>query len=287
MRPGNGGIRQALEPFLVREEVDRLLDLLARTARVAIPSGRWFVKARTDADRYGLNAIRHELRFLQGHPCLPVRVPALRGHHVSDEVVILVFDRLEAVPLAEKRNAFRLHTGARADGILEEVLRLQGAVPPQDLPMEYERGTKLKRYLPVIAPQLDSDTVSFLELASRSWTPAPEVVLSHGDLLPANILADRDGSYWLVDWEYASLRPPSYDPALFLLFSHPPGEGIELLEGLADRWDRRELYRDAIVIVAREIKNWMTQVPPGPVQLEHIELWKQALQQAIRHLSHC
>jgi aminoglycoside phosphotransferase (APT) family kinase protein len=294
MRPGGAGRRQALEPFLPAlepflgpEEVDRLVDLLAHSARVAIPSARWFVKARTRGDPHGLSALRHELRFLQTCPGLPVRVPALRSHYVSDDLVILLFDRLDAVPLAEKRNAFRLREGAQVDAILEDVLHLQNVNPPGSLRPEYERGSRLGKYLPVIARELESDTLSFLEDASRSWTTAAKLVLSHGDLLPANILLDRGGSYWLVDWEYASLRPPSYDPALFLLFSRPPVEGIELLESLASRWDRQDLYRDAVVIAAREIKNWMTQVPPGPSQVAHIELWRQALRGAIRHIGRC
>ncbi|MDI7248711.1 MAG: phosphotransferase [Bacillota bacterium] len=284
---GDARLRGVLEPFLGGEEVDRLLALLARRARVAIATGRWFVKARTDGDPYGLETLRQELRFLQVPPGLPVRVPALRGHYASERVVVLLFDRLEAAPLAEKRNAFCLRAGARVEAVLEEVLALQRVAPLHHVPVEYERRSKLGKYLPLIAPQLDPDTVSFLEDAVLSWADASEVVLSHGDLLPANILLDRSGGYWLVDWEYASLRPPSYDPALFLLFSHPPAEGVELIAGLTGPWEREELYRDAVVIAAREIKNWMTQVPAGPEQARNIELWRQALRQAIKRIRQC
>jgi thiamine kinase len=41
----------------------------------------------------------------------------------------------------------------------------------------------------------------------------PRLVLCHNDLNPANIVTDRRGRPWLVDWEYAGLGDPAFDLA--------------------------------------------------------------------------
>jgi spectinomycin phosphotransferase len=50
-----------------------------------------------------------------------------------------------------------------------------------------------------------------------------ERVLCHGDLIGDNLLADRDGQLWAVDWDGAVLAPRERDLALFA------GQGFERL----------------------------------------------------------
>ena len=48
-----------------------------------------------------------------------------------------------------------------------------------------------------------------------------ERVLCHGDLIGDNLLADRDGRLWVVDWDAAALAPRERELALFA------GQGFE------------------------------------------------------------
>ena len=47
--------------------------------------------------------------------------------------------------------------------------------------------------------------------------PAEEACLCHLDPLPANWLRDREGKFWLLDWEYAALAHPALDYAALQL----------------------------------------------------------------------
>ena len=61
-------------------------------------------------------------------------------------------------------------------------------------------------------PGLELDaTRAFAWLAERQ---AP-LVLCHNDLNPLNLLFDRDGKLWLVDWEYAGLGDAAFDLASY------------------------------------------------------------------------
>jgi thiamine kinase len=51
----------------------------------------------------------------------------------------------------------------------------------------------------------------FARLRAADTSP----VLCHHDLNPLNLLRDRDGRLWLVDWEYAGLGDPAIDLASF------------------------------------------------------------------------
>jgi spectinomycin phosphotransferase len=48
-----------------------------------------------------------------------------------------------------------------------------------------------------------------------------EQVLCHGDLIGDNLLGDRGGRLWVVDWDGAALAPGELDLALFT------GQGFE------------------------------------------------------------
>jgi aminoglycoside phosphotransferase (APT) family kinase protein len=50
-------------------------------------------------------------------------------------------------------------------------------------------------------------------------TSDSQLVVSHGDLHPANVLVDRRSAAWLIDFEYASCAPAEWDPSKLLILS--------------------------------------------------------------------
>jgi spectinomycin phosphotransferase len=53
------------------------------------------------------------------------------------------------------------------------------------------------------------------DLGAAAGAPAQERVLCHGDLIGDNLLVDRAGRLWVVDWDAARLAPRELDLALF------------------------------------------------------------------------
>ena len=56
-------------------------------------------------------------------------------------------------------------------------------------------------------------SIAFSKMLQGDLMPA------HCDLQPANFLIDNQGRAWLIDFEYASLAPPGWDPAKLLILS--------------------------------------------------------------------
>jgi len=280
------GLARALNSYLTEEEIGDLYAMLTRRSRVSRPFRNWFVKARTRGDQYGFGALQNEVRFYRTFESLPIKVPRLHAMSFTDDWAVLVYERIQGSPLAEHRNSYTMRYDANLNAVLAEVRKLQAVACPEGYPGEYERSTKLAKYLPIIRTQLTGDACSFLEAACDRWScaPPPLPVLSHGDLLPVNILLDGNQNYWLVDWEFAAPRPASYDPALLVLFSNWPLKGVSMLRGFDSLWSLSELYKDAIVIAAREVKNWLTQVEEEPLRSDRVCLWVAVLEEAIRCL---
>lgn len=66
-------------------------------------------------------------------------------------------------------------------------------------------------------------------------------VLCHGDLITDNLLRDRSGRPWLVDWDAAVFAPPELDVSLFT-----GGGFARFLDGYRLTGGRRDLDPDRI-----------------------------------------
>ncbi|MBY0395095.1 MAG: phosphotransferase family protein [Thermoleophilia bacterium] len=80
--------------------------------------------------------------------------------------------------------------------------------------------------------------------------------LCHNDLLPANILDDRDGRIWLVDWEYAGIGHPLFDlagvSANCALSDDQDAAFLEAYRGRLDPVDVRDLRTLKAMSLLRE-----------------------------------
>lgn len=103
------------------------------------------------------------------------------------------------------------------------------------------------------------------------WSAASEIVAAlsgsaplvvcHGDLQLANMLIDRAGRGWLIDFEYACLAPPEWDPAKVLILARRFGDPADP-EVLLGAWPALDPARLAACVTAQEILNvgWLIQM---------------------------
>lgn len=50
----------------------------------------------------------------------------------------------------------------------------------------------------------------------------------HNDTVPENFLLDKEGKYYLIDWEYSGMNDPAWDVTSYIIESQLPKEAIDL-----------------------------------------------------------
>lgn len=271
---------KAIGTFLTNEECSHLEKTLKEQMRAPLLTARYFVKAAASTEIKRYQSLQREIKVYTNFYSHDVRYPKLKWHHIDDNLVILIVERIHAVALAERRDAFTIHPLARVESVLNEISQLGAAKIPQHWHPSYHRDENVEKNANAVSPYLPGDIRSTLDSLVGRLHTNEHLAFSHGDLLPMNVMVNKE-QYWFVDWEGADIRPASFDPAYFLLFSHSPLDGIKFFEKLYRFWDPVELYRDTVVISLHEMKLWM-QVEPGSLQTERIALWLHVLEESVR-----
>ncbi len=106
------------------------------------------------------------------------------------------------------------------------------------------------------------------------------MVLSHGDLIPSNILVNNN-KYIFVDWEWAAYRSKTYDLVLFLLFSNIPNHILLDFNAYFDVDSLLSAYLDSIMISLHEIKNWKNEKIYIENKENKINMWLLTLKEAV------
>lgn len=274
-----------LTPYATSSEINALGAMLLRRPWATIPVQQHVIKVRTDGDPSHLRSLRTEARFYESTDHIPLTLPTLCATYFVDHAGALVLQRLKGDPLSVHREALGISVCAQRQ-VLDVILRLQSATPPPWL-STYDRNDKYAKYLAMAttAGCIDADALHSLSAFVGLLGYPGSLVMSHGDLNPTNILGAPDGAFYILDWEYISLRPPSHDPLTFLLFANEPLTAVADLERLAPYWEPLELYRDALVICMRQVRNWATQTTDRALQRQRIPRWRDAalLAAAILH----
>jgi thiamine kinase len=100
--------------------------------------------------------------------------------------------------------------------VAQALALLHGLPAPQDL--RHVRFDEQARALEqAFEPDAEADALRAraLEVFAVLRETAPPPVLCHHDLNPLNLLHDREGRLWLVDWEYAGLGDAAIDLASY------------------------------------------------------------------------
>ena len=171
------------------------------------------------------------------HQYAAMRIAAEAGiapkvHHSDETARVAVVDFVAARPLAAYPGGAR----ALARALGEMLRRLQATAPfplfvayPDIVARLWAHVRRTGLFAPGV---LDAHTERLARIrAAYVWEPA-QLVSSHGDPLPANLLFDGE-RLWLIDWESAYRNDPLIDVAV-MLDSFAPSPELERL--LLEAW---------------------------------------------------
>jgi len=145
-----------------------------------------------------------------------------------------------------------------------EAAKLANA-PTAHLPaVRVELDVPRRQWIDVLGPSLIMAFTSAWDNAAQTLATLIEpgdLVLAHGDLSPANMLVDRQGEGWLIDFEYASLAPREWDAAKVLILSHRFGDPVDP-EYLLSAWPHLDGARLAECVRVQEVLiiGWLVQM---------------------------
>lgn len=217
--------------------------------------GRAFVKAcgpEVNPDTPGI--MRSEIAIARH---LPVEIPAPRLRAFAEDVdgwVVLVFDELDAVPVPTPWSEPDLH---RALGTLDRVAVAGTPCPVQNMPsIAAHLASVVHGYAHLAADPPETldpwerrhlDRLAELAVSSIEATAGDALV--HFDVRSDNLMRDRSGAMWLVDWPHGCRGAPWVDAATLLLdvalYGGDPERHLTTSKALrvADPDARRDLAR--------------------------------------------
>jgi Ser/Thr protein kinase RdoA (MazF antagonist) len=114
-----------------------------------------------------------------------------------------------------------------------EAAKLAVANPSAFRPLAWPAAWPRPQWLTILGDELFEKLAGCCYAASIAFSKLQgNLVPAHCDLQPANYLIDGQGRAWLIDFEYASLAPPGWDPAKLVILSrrfHDPAGCDDLL----------------------------------------------------------
>lgn len=141
------------------------------------------------------------------------------------------------------------------------------------------RNKKILKYINECEGYIDTVLIEKCSKIAENYNDC-KLVLSHGDLIPSNILVNNN-NYIFVDWEWAAYRSKTYDLVLFLLFSNIPNQILLYFKNYFDVESLLSAYLDTIVISLHEIKNWKNEKIYIENKESKINMWQLTLTKAV------
>jgi tRNA A-37 threonylcarbamoyl transferase component Bud32 len=233
---------------------------------------------RPDEDKF-YNSLRNEIKVYENYKNSSILVPKL-VYAFFEGVCIIATRKIDGRALGDGRNDFTLNFPIDGKKITDCIFDIKKFPVITDLNNNIDRRQKTGEYADILRDFIGEGLYSDISDVERS---AQMYCFSHGDLLPSNIILDKKGDFWFIDWEWAANRTEFYDITFFTLFSDNPVDGIIKLSELAENEKMcEEMYCDGILIALHEIKNWLD---TDHIKKEHyIGIWKRALTEALRRL---
>ena len=252
-----------------RAYVDRPVGDLGAAMRAAETAASIWGLDHPELARAGMNAI-----FTTGPAVLRVSAPTAPAE-VSLELAQFWLDHGVAVPRALRDDVVRVDelsvtawerieaTGVPVDwprvgALVRRVHDTAPAALPASVPLPSPASFPWWNFDALLgraAPGLDQGARGGLEAAidrHRRWGEFDEVVVSHGDVHPGNVLMKADEPV-LIDWDLLCLAPPGWDHGPMLSFADRwggrPGEYEEFASGYG-----RSLADDPATIAIAELR---------------------------------
>ena len=201
---------------------------------------------------------------------------------VSNNYCLIVLKKINGKTLSNERNNYSTHLSHNKRLLIaNSILSIKNIKVNYKLENEYSRKEKLDKYLEETEKYLSKKTfLKINSLYNYLIKKSKNNVISHGDLIPTNIIVDKDNIKF-IDWEYISLRPKYYDLTYFLMFSKEYCP-LDILSEL--NVNKKEIYIDAIILSLKEIKNWakLYNKIDNEIINKNITRWKRELNYILR-----
>lgn len=214
------------------------------------------------------------------------KVPQMLYSYVSECFAIKVEQVIEGRVLAINRDDFNLSRIIRKMDVIKCIEKISNITIPINVVVPiYDTQDKMLTYLydNQLANVLNCSTIeSCKKIVSNLKQEG--VGLSHGDLLPSNIICTKQKQLYFIDWEWCGIRSVTYDKVFFLLFSGVPNYMVSKIKNYFPDECRYSAYIDVILIALREIKNWLKINDNVEVKKKRINMWLSVLGKGIDYI---
>lgn len=272
-----------LKKYFNNNDITKIKRTLEIKQRDTIMNNNFFAKVGKNSHNHFFNNLIKEISLYENNQ-KSIIMPKLVDSFVSADYCLIVLEKVNGKTITSQRNNYNTHLSHRKRiMVAEEVLKIKNIKINYKLEKTDSRKDKLDKYLERSKKYLSKNSyLNILSLYDLLSQETKKMVVSHGDLIPTNIIIDKDNVKF-IDWEYIAYRPEFYDLAYFLMFSkkyHP----LDILDDL--NVDKKEIYIDAIIICLKEIQNWVKlygEIDNSIID-KNIKRWKKELNYILKKL---
>ncbi len=270
-----------LKKYFSEKDIAKVKKTLEEKQRDNIINDKYFAKAGKNSDKLFFNNLLKEIKLYENNQNNKI-LPKLVDSYVSDEYCLIVLEKINGKTLSNQRNDYNTHLSHNKRlEIAKSVLNIKNIKLNYDLDNDYSRKEKLDKYLERSKKYISKNTyLKVTSLYSVLSKESKRVVMAHGDLIPTNIMIDKD-EVKFIDWEFISYMPELYDLAYFLMFSKV-NHALDILDDLDV--NKKEVYIDATILSLKEIQNWakLYGVIDNSIVDKNIKRWKRELNYILR-----
>lgn len=247
-------IEEILKKYLNDSKITELFDELLIKQRVNILTEDVFIKIGTNDKEEFYDTLVKEIKLYEKNQ-KNSSFPEMLEFYYDNDRCIIVLKRIGGRVLGKSRNEFTIEMSKEErETIIKDILKIKEISIDSDNEKNYDRFDQFNKYFERAKEHLTALNITFLtKIKDEFYYKKENRVLSHGDLIAPNIMIE-EGKVKFIDWEFIGYRTKTYDIAYFLLFSTEENcfEYAEKIEGI----DKKELFKDGIVICLKEIQNW-------------------------------
>lgn len=270
-----------LKKYFNEKDINKLVNNIEKKQRGNVINDNYFAKLGKNTNKLFFNNLVKEIRLYENNKDDGF-LPNLVDSYVSNNYCLIVLKKINGKTLSNERNNYSTHLSHNKRLLIaNNILNIKNIKVNYKLENDYKRKEKLDKYLEETKKYLSKRTyLKINTLYNYLIKESKSNVISHGDLIPTNIIVDKENIKF-IDWEYISLRPIYYDLTYFLMFSkayHP----LDILSEL--KVNNEEVYIDAIILSLKEIKNWskLYNKIDNDIINKNIKRWKRELNYILR-----
>ena len=273
-----------LKKYFNAKDINKLKKSLDNKQRDNIINDKYFAKVGKNTDKLFFDNLVKEIRLYENNQD-NIIIPRLIESFISKEYCLIVLERISGKTLSNHRDDYNTHLSKnKRINIAKSILNIKNIRLNYDLDSDYNRKEKLDKYLERSKKYISINAYSrIISLYNILIKEPKKVVLSHGDLIPTNIMLDKD-EIKFIDWEYISYMPELYDLMYFLMFSKV-NHSLDILDDL--KVNKNEVYIDAVILCLKEIQNLakLYGVIDNSVIDKNIKRWKRELNYILKEFT--